>query len=300
MKTTKIQKVIIAVGIIILFSGCVNEAPEKTKNGKNVYDSWNNAMSLLINFFDIPFLFNTWLETPEEMRSDVEDALLPYYKIRQLGENEWGLYYGNELLCYIAKNNYTLSQPGAEWKVTYYTPQGYETQYSYNYFWADLTSFTTSPVALKITCSQDNEWNLVMTENESSTSNVNLTLRSLQENLKLGLKNSLFSIQGDGFLTFNTPNYDYDHDDYYWGYVENGYLSFEISNEMVFSHFDYIYYNDYYVPYWSNGSLQLIATNDEGDRTEAGISFFTTSSGQYCANITYRGVTEEWVLNRNH
>ncbi|MDL2308724.1 hypothetical protein LJC68_05580 [Bacteroidales bacterium OttesenSCG-928-B11] len=301
MKMSKIQKAIIGLGIIILFSGCVYEAPEKTTNGRNVYNSWNSAMSTLINnYFDIPFLFNAWLETPEELRDNIEDALFPYYKIRQLGENEWGLYNATELLYHITKNNLTLSEPGAEWTVTYY--YNYLDEYNYYSQWAELTSFITSPVVLKISCPQANEWKLIMTENESSISNVDLTLKSLQESLSLGLKRSLFSIHGTGLLMFTTYD-DANNDLRYYVHDENGYISFE-TNEMVFSHFGSYYdgvynhnYNDY-VPFWSDGLLQLKAANDKGDKTETELSFFKSSTGQYYADITYRGVTEEWLFRK--
>lgn len=300
MKTITSQKKIIAVGIMltILFSGCVNEAPEKNQNGKNVYNSWNSSMTMLIrDYFDIPFLFNTWLETPEELRNDVEDALFPYYKIRQFNENEWGLYNANELAYYITKNEHTLSEPGANWTVKIYIQYFYSMEENYYPSNSSLTSFQSVPTTLHISYVQPNEWSLKMSEYPAH-SEINIRIKAGAEGLTHGLMHSEYTLKGSGALTFSYSDY---HSYGYYDYeAKTSYLSFEITNGMIFSHIGDFYSDNYYssgpVAYWSNGELQLKGTNDEGDLTEAKLSFFKPSVGQYCANITCRGITEEWVL----
>lgn len=294
MNRAQIYKTTLCLCLLILFSGCVEKAKEKTRKGKNIYDSWSFVMeNVITNYIDIPFLFNTWFETPEEMRSDIQEALLPEYEIRAFNENEWCLFKNGKLIYCITKDEHSLSEPGAEWKVTIHGP--YIDRYQEYYTNTSCISFQYDTVTLEIFCSKTNEWNIMMSENQSLNSEINFVIKSSEDDFNLGLSKTLFTLQGKGTLTFTIYNY-YDYRN------EIAYLSFETIRELTFSHIGYYFREyshsySYQVPYWSSGDLKITTFNNVDEPVDIRAAFIRAGSRFY-TDITYCGITEEWELSK--
>lgn len=271
----------------LIMAGCVQkeDAGEKTRKGKNVYDSWRHGMNEAIgDLANIAFLFNTWYTAPEQQKDSIEDIYLPFYKIRPAtdGNDEWELYRGSGCVYRIKTNGAPLSQVGAEWEIeTWEYGIGYD---DYGYDTYDPISFTDAKSIVNIQVTGPMKWDIGITVPRKPSVEFNIVIKSVGDRIPVSLLAADFTMAGKGKLMFAREEYYPDNQDI-------AYIDFDIMNDLLhLAPTNRYASNDWY---WQAGKVQLKAYNDD-KQTDIIAAFRESVRNHMRVFITYRGVTEEW------
>lgn len=295
------------VCISLLLSGCVEnyDVPSKTEKGKAIYNSWHKGMdTLLSRYIDVAFKFNTWYEAADSQKNSVEDKYFPQFKIRDLQNDQWGLFSGTELAYRISRYSKSLSDPNACWIIEAMNEaiDGINNNNNQDYYYSDggykLISFLEdayTPVVLS--AMGVNQWDIQVGESHSEDM-ISIQLKSMDSITPVSLLESSFTISTEGtFVYLEGYNYQY-------GNIV--YIDFKTMEDLVYRRRDksghsqegdeYLYPKKTY--YWSAGKVSLHAIDEDNDNeTLAEASFSQLTRSQFGIYITYKGITEEWIEN---
>jgi len=301
MKTQTIKYIILFVCTACLTSGCIKnyDVPLKTEKGKQICDSWHEGIDITFQrYIDIVFSFNAWYDAPASQKDSIEDKYFPFYKIRNLGEDQWGLYYNASLAYRIDRKNKSLSELDAFWVVEVVNSAinlQEENNYGRYYSGYKFDSFINNEkTVIYISSIGLNEWNIQLQH-----TGLDMNIKPIDSVMPASLYDSPFVWTGKGSFT-------------YLQYSSSiAYIHFETTDDIVCypqgrKNLDEeteqgLYYTEYY-PYqnsrfhWSAGKVSLNAFNSEKtDTVKVDASFSKLSSTHYGIYISYKGVTEEWI-----
>jgi hypothetical protein len=294
--------------ISLILSGCVEnyDIPAKTEKGKAIYNSWHKGVdTVLSRYINIAFMFNAWHETADSQKDSIEDKYLPQFKIRDLGNDQWGLYSGAELAYRISRYNKSLSESNAFWVVeaTNATLNGKVNNDNQNYYYSDdrynfISFLNDDKTVIVLHTTGTNEWDIQV---GYSLSNVQMAIHlKSMDDVPASLLESSFAMSTEGCFAYVG--------DYGSRYGNITYLDFETTEDLVF-HYQNNYRNyqdeyDYSYPkktfYWSAGKVSLNAMRShDGDDVKTEASFSQLANSQFGISITYKGITEEWIETSN-
>ena len=294
MRTYTVKTITIFFFLSFFLSGCVEnyDLPEKTKKGKSIYDAWHNGIDVTFDrYIDIAFAFNAWFEADTSMKNDIEDISFPLYKIRDLGNDQWGLYYNTELAYRIHRNNKPLSAIDAVWVVEamndiidLHDNKGQDNYSSDNY---TFDSYVKDEItSIRLSSTGMNQWDIQIVD-------LNISIRSLDTNYGIAsLSYNPFVWKGKGVF-------------FYQNYYGNAFIEFETKEDIVCryrkrrmedpndSYYQNLYDNSFY---WSTGKVSLTAIHSNGKETvSTDASFSPLANSKFRMHITYKGITEEWI-----
>ena len=120
MKTNKIYLGLLFSAMVLLFANCTIREGEMagaaTQRGYEIYKTCeSNTLYFIDNKVDICFKLNAWLEADSSLKDLLEDKWFPNYKIRKMSDGMYGLYAGADLAYSIETGNLPLSDPSAQW-----------------------------------------------------------------------------------------------------------------------------------------------------------------------------------------
>ena len=291
MKTLK--NITLFLFFSLLLSGCVKnyDAPLKTEKGKAIYNSWHKGVdTVLSRYIDIAFAFNAWHEAANHQKDSMEDKYLTSYKIRDLGNDQWGLYFGAELAYRIFRNNSSLSASNAVWiieaknaTIDMLSGNNQDNYYSYERY--EFASFLKDETTtIYISSIGNNEWDIDILD-------MNISIKSMDSIVPVSLFENSFAWSGEGSFTYST-------------YDSYAYIDFKTTEDIVFRHknrqTNKPEENNLTYPkktfYWSSGKVSLSATrSNSSDEVKTDASFSQLASSRFGIYITYKGITEEWI-----
>ncbi len=298
MKTVKIIAGFFFISFIL--SGCVEhyDIPSRTEKGKAVYNSWHKGVdTVLSRYIDIAFVFNTWYEAADSQKNNIEDRYLSLFKIRDLGNDQWGLYSGAELAYRISRHNKSLSESNAVWIVeatnaTLNMANNNTQDYYQNDRYEFVTFLNDDKTTIVLHTTGTNEWDIQVGYAFPNVQ-MDIHLKSIDSIAPASLFESSFVWSGEGSFAY-LANYGYDIT----------YIDFETTEDIVFRHQSKPVGNqdeNYYTYpkktfYWSGGKVSLNATgSSSGEEVKTDASFSQLTSSQFGIYITYKGITEEWI-----
>ena len=231
-----------------------------------IYKSWRSTTE---NVIDVPvryaFICNAWANGNDSVRRAVEDEFLPYIRLRDEGNNEYGYYYGTDLFMTINTGGTALDATEAQWLITVYGDYSrYEPEPAF------LSSESLSRLSIKhLGASQ---WNIVLDSAtcEGSTSDWTLTVPDTE--IPTDLCATRFALEGNG---------EYRHFSYFYnGPVTITYsITKPLRNHGAASstRFD-------------AGTVNMTVTKREWNDLNVTAEILNNTQ----TRITYRGVTKTW------
>ena len=293
MKTTHLKISALFVLISILISGCVEhfDIPQKTEKGKSIYDAWNVGVTTSIqHYVDVAFAFNAWHEASESQRDSIEDKYLFQYKVRNMGDDTWGLYHNSSLAYKIFRNNKSLSDADAAWIIeaensvlsNIYFNDSFYSRYKFDSF------LRNEKTIISLQTIATNEWNVKIADEQVRFSTMDINIKSANNTVPASLSLNSYSWNGSGCFAY----LDLIYSDYYYNY-EVAFIDFEVIEDIAFAP-QKLYENNIF--YWTNGKVLLNAFDIvRKDNVEVRAEFSKLTSSLYNISITCQGITEEWI-----
>lgn len=239
------------------------------QTGIKIYKSWRSATRSVI---DVPvryaFICNAWANGNDSVRRAVEDEFLPYIRLRDEGNNEYGYYYGTDLFMTINTGGTALDATDAHWLITVY---GGYSRYNENgsdpYF---LSSKSLSRLSIKHL--GENQWNIVLDSATCAESTSDWTLTIPDTEVPTDLCATCFTLEGNG---------RYRHFSYF--YEDAVTITYTIT-EPLQNHGTASY------SCFDAGKVNMTVTKREWNDLNVTAEILNTAQ----TRITYRGVTKTW------
>ena len=289
MKTNKIYLGLLFSAMVLLFANCTIREGEMagaaTQRGYEIYKTCeSNTLYFIDNKVDICFKLNAWLEADSSLKDLLEDKWFPNYKIRKMSDGMYGLYAGADLAYSIETGNLPLSDPSAQWILSW---RGTERDLP-NYYdrpYALTTSFIQGTQELHVDHTDStNSWHVTIAGVDSSDAFLDLNIVTLSRLMPQSLIDDDFTVTGTGKFEFLEGRIWKDGD--YSGWQHHTCLSFDIKEPMQ-NFFAYEGLD------WNGGKMDLEASNENGDKLSVNAEF----KGPYNLRITYKGKVQIWNVN---
>jgi len=297
MKTYHLQKTALFLLLAVLVSGCVErfEVPQKTERGKSIYDAWNVGISTTIRrYVEVAFAFNAWYEAPESQKISIEDRYLSHYKMRNIENDVWGLYYNGALAYKIYRNSKSLSETDATWVIEaqnyivndiFYT-FSYDGDYYGKYRFDSFLNSQKTTISLQSIAS--NEWNVKITDEHVRFSTMDINIKSTDNTVPALWSLSSYTWNGTGCFAYRNMM----HSESHYG-SEVAFIDFEVTQDITYTPQNQFGNG---MNYWTNGKVRLNAFDVVSkDNVEVHAEFSKLTNSLFSINITCQGVTEEWT-----
>lgn len=277
------KKIMVIITVLFfsasLFTSCVTDEGDNisqlTSKGMTMTSEWNNATDYIFRCYaGIPFYLHHCIEKGQF--NTEENGLDVHTKDDGVVE----IYVNGKMVYTVNTNKQPLDSIGAKWELTSvadYSDFGLR-QYDYS------VNFT-------ITCIDKYSWNIYSLNKDMPEYffDVNIVCTNMPDTLY----DSSFVFSGEGNLLIPT---------YYYGYSELPYYSkktfyepyIDYLENPVNLHFETEVDMQKTPVYWSKGVISIVVQNKE-EKTSSTIAEFFRRYSEYFVNITYGGVTEEWI-----
>lgn len=272
------------IGLAFLLNGCILDHAEpqgnRTEKGKKIFDAWNSSMNqTLQKFVNVAFHFNYWHDATPTLQLAIEDSLFADYKIRYETDGTWGLYDGAIKVYQIERNNQSLADAGALWKVVHYSNSVEESLYFYPY---NFSSFATDTVEVIIQNTTGRRWLVSISENTNPNSYIDLKITTPSVIMPSGIDNEDVTYEGDGCFRFHNLSFEEEDVPTY------DFIQFNIESPLMVRKVSYAKI------LWKAGVLNLKAFNLMNDEIEVKVQFFSPDHQYNTIQITYKGITENY------
>ena len=237
------------------------------QTGIKIYKSWRSTTESVM---DIPvryaFICNAWANGNDSVRRAVEDEFLPYIRLRDEGNNEFGYYEGNTLVMTVNTGGKALDATDAQWLITVY---GGYTRYTEP---APAFLSNGSHSRLSINYLGASQWNIVLDTATCAESTSDWTLTIPDTEVPTDLCATRFTLKGNGQYRHFTYSYE--------GAVTITYTIAEpLQNHGTASYSSF-----------DAGKVNMTVTKREWDDLNVTAEILNTAQ----TRITYRGVTQTW------
>lgn len=111
----------ISLIVFLLFSACEIDTHELPTNyddpAKTMFDISYQNLALYCNMIDKVLKLNTYINTPEAQKQQIEDKYLFEYKIRTVNNKDYFLLVGGDTAYTIGTNNQNINAPGSSFTI---------------------------------------------------------------------------------------------------------------------------------------------------------------------------------------
>lgn len=272
---------IVWIALVVVLAGCEIGQGElqKTKTGKLMYDAWSEDMWTLFNKIIEPaFNFNSWLTAPEAERDEIlKEYFVGSTTISNEGGQKWKIESPNEedILYITLVEGQSLYDDNCQIHVFYQTESENEPVLSSEFI---------------ISKEEGNSWS-VHKEGDA--------LHSLQlswpqsAGILPSIKNSTFTIQGNGIFR---------HCSNYWNYQGEDYVQIQTQTDLLFDITEpvtctleendmwWVWPSYAQIAQFKSGELTLKAEDGEGNFNIANITIIDEDK----ISVEIEGITQTW------
>ena len=239
----------------------------ETLTGIKIYKTWRSATESVLNEpVRYAFICNAWANGNDSVRRAVEDAYLPYLRLRDEGNNEYGYYDGTNLIMTVNTGGKNLDEADAQWLVTVYG--GYR---KYN---EPAPAFITSTDHSRLTIKYlgTNQWNVALDSVTCKESTSDWTLTVPGTEVPTDVCATRYTLEGTGQYR-NFP------------YSVNGAVTISYTISEPVRHHSTTFYTVF-----DAGTVDMTATKPEWKDLNVKAEILDTAQ----VRITYRGVSKTW------
>lgn len=273
------KKILILSIIIITCVSCkVEDRGKPTKNGKEIYDTWQLGTELVMdNVVRSVFLVNAWINSDSAGRIAIEDQYFPEMKVRQYGTDMFRVMDGARPIITITTNGQnTLGETGACWEIVdqiEYTSTGAWVPEAYPLF-----AFKNNSKRLTITNIGNNHFDIVCDSVSYMGSSANWELAFPAGEIPADIYASAFEMSGSGCFTLRAEGNGIHSDQ------DDEIVTLRYHFAQPFVHFGSQKLE------WEGGKIELTARMDG----KVDVMTIAEIAGREGVDITYKGVTERW------
>ena len=293
MKKNRIYLGMLFSAMVLLFANCTVREGEMagahTQRGFEIYKSCEfNTLNFIYNKVDICFKFNAWLEADSALKDLLEDKFFPEYKLRKAEDGIYGLYNGVEQVFIIETGGKPLSDPNAQWILSW---KGTDNDLNRQNYGNDLPSLASSFIKGTMELHVDhadtagNSWHVSIVDQDSLNAFLDLNIVSPMRLMPQTLFDDDFTVTGTGKFYFLEGRIWSDNGGQ-TGWQHQTFLAFDIKSPMqfVFTYDDNSFHG---------GAIGLVASNLSGETLPVNAEF----KGPYNVAITYKNQTQIWNVN---
>lgn len=236
------------------------------------------------------FNLNAWIEADSTLKYLLEDKWFPNYKLRNLGAGTYGFYSGADLVFYIETGGVSLSEPGAQWIMSWKgdsRTSEWEVAYPYGLS-PRASSFRLGNQELHIDfvdTAADKSWHVTIVDSDSSMSYLDLNVTLKSRLVPQSLMETDFTVTGSGKYHFLEGCWWQEGVAYY---THLTFLSFDIKKPMQFVF-------SYDGLCWHGGQMEMLAQNN--DET---LPVSADFKGPYNVEIIYKNKSQMWNVYSGH